>query len=90
MLPNIERQEHIYTNVKKLLVSIGALCDDGCTFIFKKKKELIVILKNDIILLGLSNHQNKLWYLTMSVDNEDKKVGDNENNLVKNVYEKTF
>ena len=47
-----------------------------------------MMYKNNIILKGLRNHQNKLWYLPLSIDNEDEQVGDNENNLVNSVYEK--
>ena len=69
MLPNI-------ANIKNLLVSIGALWDAECTVIFKIK-HFTIVNKYDIILQGCINHQNKLWYLPVSVENEDEQVGDN-------------
>ena len=38
------------------------------------------------ILRGWINHQNKWWHFPLSVKNEDKQVGEEENNLVNNVY----
>ena len=86
MLPNTARQEHIYPNIKHSLVSIGELCDAGCTVTFNIK-HVTVFYKDDIIIRGWRNHHNKFWYLSLSVKNEDENLGDNENNLVNNVYE---
>ena len=41
-----------------------------------------------MILQGWRNHHDKWWYLPLSVEYVDEKVGDNENNIVKNVYGK--
>ena len=84
MLPNIARQAHISPNIKHSLVSIGSLCDAGCTVTFKIKY-VTVVYKYDMILRGWRNHHDKLWYLPLSVEDEDDKVGENENNLVKNI-----
>ena len=86
MLPNKSRQAHISPKIKHSIVSIGALCDSGCTVTFKIKY-ISVVYKDDIILRGWRNNHSKLWYLPLSVKNEDEKVGDNENNLVNNVNE---
>ena len=84
MLPSTARQAKISQNLKHSLVSIGELCDSGCIVTFMIKY-VTVMYKNDIILRGWRNHQNKLWYLPLSIDNEYEKVGENKNNLVKNI-----
>ena len=33
-------------------------------------------------------HQSKMWYFTLSVENEDEQSSEDENNIVKNVYAK--
>ena len=83
MLPNIARQAHIFPNIKHSLVLIGSLCDAGCTVTFKIKY-FTVVYKYDIILQWWRNHHDKWWYLPLSVEYVDEKVGDNENNLVNN------
>ena len=44
--------------------------------------------KNNTILRGWRKHQNKLWYFPLAIENEYEKVGDKNNNLVNNVYDK--
>ena len=44
--------------------------------------------KTNIILRGWRNHQNKLWYLPLAIENEYEQVGEYKNNLVNNVYNK--
>ena len=87
ILLNISRQAHIFLNIKYSIVSIGALCDSGYTVKFKIKY-VTVVCKYYIILLWWRNHHNKLRYFTLSVENENEQVGDNENNLVNNIYKK--
>ena len=87
MLPNTAILSHIFSNIKHSLVSIGSLCDSGCTVTFKIK-DVTVIYKYKIIPQGWRNHHNKFWYFPLSVNNEDEQVGDNQNNLLNNVYEK--
>ena len=52
-----------------------------------KIKYIIVVYKDNIILLGWINHQNKWWHLPLPVKNEDKQVGEGKNTLVNNVDE---
>ena len=68
MLPNIAIQENIFPNIKHSQVSIGEVCDAGCTVTFKMK-ELTFVYKYNIILQGWINHRNKLCYLPLSVKN---------------------
>ena len=85
MLPGTARQVHIFSNTKHSLASIVSLCDVGCTVIFRIK-DVTAVYKNNIIQQWCRNHQYKLWYLPLSVDNEDEQTGDNENNLGNNAY----
>ena len=64
ILTNIPIQVHIFPNIKYSLVTIVELCDTGCTVIFNIK-DVIVVYKDDIILLGWKTHQNKLWYFPL-------------------------
>ena len=75
MLPITERQAHILQNINHSLFSIVSLCDMGCIVKFRIKY-ITVMYKNDSILRGWRNHHNKLWYLTLSIDNKYEKVGD--------------
>ena len=76
MLPKIEKKAHIFPNIKHSQVSIGSLCDAGFTVIFKIKY-VTVVYKYDIITQEWRNHHNKLWYFSLSVENEDEQVGEN-------------
>ena len=78
MLPSKTRQSHILPNIKHSILSLGSLCDAGCTVTFCIKY-VTVFYKNNIILQGWIKHHNKLWYLLLSVDSEDEKVGDKKN-----------
>ena len=49
MLSNAARQSHIFPNIKHSLVSIGELCDAGCTVTFKGKY-ITAVYKYDIII----------------------------------------
>ena len=48
------------------LLSIGQLCDDGCTATFDKEK-LNVTKNNKIILQGIRNHKDGLWDIPMGI-----------------------
>ena len=73
MLPNTARRAHILPNIKHSLVSIGALCDASYTVTFKIK-EVTVIYKYNIILLGCRYHHNKCWYFSLSAKIEDEQA----------------
>ena len=49
LLPAIAQHDHIFPNINHSLVSIGSLCDSGCTVTFKTK-DFIVIYKDEITL----------------------------------------
>ena len=68
MLPNTARQANISPHIKHPLVSIGALYDVRCIVTFRIKY-FTVMYKNNIILRGWRNHQNKLWDLPISIEN---------------------
>ena len=85
MLPDIARQVPIFPNINNSLLFIGSLFDAGCT-VNVKIKYIIVIYKDEIIPRGWGHQQNKLWYFPLSVKNEDGHVGEEESNLVNNVY----
>ena len=87
MLPSTAIKAHILPNIKHSLVSIRALCDAGCTVTFRIKYDTFVY-NNNIILRRWINHPNKVWYFPLSVENKDEQVGENKNNIVRNVYEK--
>ena len=75
MLPSTTRQAHIFPNIKHSPVAIGALCDELCivTFIIKG---VTVMYKNNIILRGWRNYQNKLWCFPIAIENEYEQVKD--------------
>ena len=51
----------IIPNLKSAsLISIGQLCDDGCTAVMDKK-DLAVVKKNTVILRGKKNKMDGLW-----------------------------
>ena len=51
----------IIPNLKSAsLISIGQLCDDGCTAVMDKK-DLAVVKKNTVILRGKRNKMDGLW-----------------------------
>ena len=75
MLTNIAIQAHIFPNIRHSLVSILSLFDAVCTVIFKTKN-CIVVYKDEIILREWRNNQNKLWFFPLSIENEDKQVGE--------------
>ena len=60
------RQAHIFPNIKHSLVSIGELCDAVCIVTFRIKY-ITLMYKNNIILRGWRNHQNKLWYFQLAI-----------------------
>ena len=67
IIPNIPelneeaKQAHIHPMIKNSsLLSIGQLCDDGCSAIFTKEK-LQVIKNNKIIMTGKRNAEDGLW-----------------------------
>ena len=59
------RKAHIFPELKSAnLLSIGQLCNDGCTATFTKNT--MTITKNDsIILSGNRNHNNGMWYVPL-------------------------
>ena len=77
MLSNIEKQAHIFPNIKHSLVSIGALYSSSCTLVFNIK-EVTVVYKYNIILRGWRNHNNRLWHFPLSVENVRGRLGDNK------------
>ena len=87
MLSSTDTQAHILPNIKHSLVSIKALCGEGCMITFRIKY-VTVIYKKYIILQGWRNHHNIFWYFPISIDNEDEQVGNNKNNPVNNIYDK--
>ena len=42
------------------LISLGQLCDDGCSVVLRKKY-LDVVKNGKVILKGTRNRQDKLW-----------------------------
>ena len=75
MLPSTDTQAHILPNTKHALVSIGELCDAGYIVTFRIKY-FKVVYRNSIILQGWRNHQNKLWYFPLEIENKDEQVRD--------------
>jgi hypothetical protein len=57
---------HIFSDVKSgSLVSIGQLCDDNCTALFKKSN--VSIIKNGIVIIkGPRNQTNRLWSILLN------------------------
>ena len=60
MLPNAARTAHIFPKLASgSLLSIGQLCDAGCTALFEKRK-LYIFHKGKIILQG-TRQPSRLW-----------------------------
>ena len=63
----------IIPNLKSAsLISIGQLCDDGCTAVMDKK-DLAVVKKNTVILRGKRNKMDGLWDIPIE-NNHIKKI----------------
>ena len=63
-LPDEAQDAYIVTKMQKNLISIGKLCDAGCTATFTKNT--VQIQKNDKVLLqGQRNATNGLWEVPM-------------------------
>ena len=66
-VPTEARDAFIVKNMQKNLLSIGKLCDAGCTAIFKN--EHVKILRNEkVILEGTRNPQNGLWEVPLQAE----------------------
>ena len=59
--PLVTPKALIYPHLKsESLLSIGQLCDDGCTAVFDKEN-LNIYKQNDLVLRGNRNKQDGLW-----------------------------
>ena len=66
------------------LLSIGQLCDNGCTVTFTQRRETVT--KNNVILMTAQrNPNNGMWVYEFEQDNMAKK----QTTVMKNVYEIT-
>ena len=65
-IPEAARQGHIFKELAHPLLSIGMLCDNGCTAVFTKKK-VKILLNNKTILQGNRCPRTKLWCLPLQM-----------------------
>ena len=63
-LPEAAQDAYIVDNMQKNLISIGKLCNAGCTAIFTKN-DVKIRINNDIVLQGNRNPQHGLWEVPM-------------------------
>ena len=62
-LPNTACHAHIFSQLhNKSLISIGQLCDAGCTAIFSVH-DVVIMYKGNKILSGYRDHSTRLWIL---------------------------
>ena len=70
-LPSPARTAHIFPHLASgSLLSIGKLCDAGCTALFNKSK-LFIFYKGKIIMQG-SRQSNKLWTMDSKNNNQQQ------------------
>lgn len=58
------KQAHVFPDLHKSLVSIGQLCDAGCTATFNKTS-VTVHKNNNIVVTGTRNTTNGLWEILL-------------------------
>ena len=67
VLPPQARQAHIFPQLAHALLSIGQLCDHGCTAIFDHNN--VKILHNNIVILhGFRDSGTNLWKIPLTQD----------------------
>ena len=66
-LPSAATQAHVYQNIKiASLLSIGKLCDSGCSALFTKIKFTIFNSDNNHVLNGIRGIYDGLWCVTLT------------------------
>ena len=64
------KETNIHPTLQASLISIGQLCDDGCTAVFKKDT-LEISKNNKIILRGERNRIDGLWDIPLKTDEKE-------------------
>ena len=61
-LPQDAKQAHLFPQLQRGLVSIGQLCDHGCTATFTKE-DVVIAQGNKAIMQGQRDESTGLWLL---------------------------
>ena len=87
-LPIEAREAHLFPGLRKALISIGLLCDNGCIATFDEDKVTIINKKDGkIIMTGGRELLSRLYTLTLQAPNLRTEINSPEKLSASNVYE---
>ena len=90
-LPKQARVAHGFKDLKTNLISMGQLCDQGCTAMFDKEK-CIIKHNNNQVIKGIRNHNNGLWYIPLTGTKEvhtfegEREKADRDKRICNNIH----
>jgi hypothetical protein len=64
-IPDIACRAHIFPSLTCSLISVGQLCDSGCTATFTANG-VAIVYKGETIITGERSRTNNLWYINLA------------------------